>query len=97
MGISQKSINQALEVRKIITDRNITVIHGKGTLHRIIECVKFPYLINKKQWDSKPHYDKRPCYMGQQYEPILYWLVDTGFLTETRDPNGWKYHYIVNK
>ena len=105
--IQKKSINQAKEVMDYIYSNNITKIHTRGALDRMIEIVKFPYTKNWVQFGSiylpmsgivKPRSlksGKRTAYMSKQYDPIRYWLIDNGYLIQEFD--GYRYHYTVVK
>ena len=87
-GINSASRYQGLKVMKAIYSNNITQIHTRGALDRMIELAKFPWTKNFKS-------DKKTVYKNQQYDPIRNWLINQGFLTQTYD--GYRYHYIVNK
>ena len=88
-GINSASRHQGLKVMKAIYSNNITQIHTRGALDRMIELAKFPYT---RSWTKN---DKKTVFKNQQYDPIRNWLINQGFLTQTYD--GYRYHYIVNK
>lgn len=105
--ISRRSKQQALEVMHYIYSNNITQIHTRGAIDRMIEIAKFPYT---KSWKSfglvylpgsgktKPRSlvsGKRTAYMNKQYDPIRYWLISNGYLKQSFD--GYRYHYTVVK
>jgi hypothetical protein len=87
-GINSASQYQGLKVMKAIYSNNITQIHTRGALDRMIELSKFP-------WTKSFKSDKKTILKNQQYDPIRNWLIKQGFLTQTYD--GYRYHYIVNK
>ena len=105
--ISNRSKQQALEVMDYIYSNNITKIHTRGAIDRMIEIVKFPYTKNWVQFGSvylplsgivKPRSlksGKRTAYMNKQYDPIRCWLINNGYLKQSFD--GYRYHYTVVK
>jgi len=105
--IQKKSVKQAKEVMDYIYSNNITKIHTRGALDRMIEIVKFPYTKNWKTFGTrylpvsgmtKPNSlvsGKRTAYMNKQYDPIRYWLINKGYLIQEFD--GYRYHYTVVK
>jgi len=105
--ISKKSKQQAIEVMHYIYSNNITQIHTRGAIDRMIEIVKFPYTKNWVQFGSvylplsgivKPRSlksGKRTAYKNKQYDPIRCWLINNGYLKQSFD--GYRYHYTVVK
>jgi hypothetical protein len=88
MKLSTRSLNQAHEVLHYIYSNNITRIHTRGALDRMIEIVKFPETLSKR-------ITKKTVYKNQQYDPIRNWMIQKGYLTVEFD--GYRYHYNVNK
>ena len=104
--ISNRSVKQAKEVMDYIYSNNITKIHTRGALDRMIEIVKFPYTKDWKTFGYRHNSvygtirvsltsGKRTAYMSKQYDPIRYWLIDNGYLIQEFD--GYRYHYTVVK
>jgi hypothetical protein len=95
-GINTKSKAAAMSVMSYIYSNNITKIHTRGALDRMIEIVKFPETKNIKSWGGTSLVSgKITAYKNQQYDPIRYWLIKQGFLIQTYD--GYRYHYTVAK
>ncbi len=94
--ISNKSKRQALAVMHMIYDNNITQIHTRGALDRMIEIVKFPEVANMKKFGGRSLTSgKVTAYKNQQYDVIRHWLINAGFLIKSHD--GYRYHYKVVK
>ena len=105
--IRNRSKQQAMEVMHYIYSNNITKIHTRGAIDRMIEIAKFPYTKNWKSFGSvylpvsgktKPMSlvsGKRTAYMNKQYDPIRKWLINQGYLQVSFD--GYRYHYTVIK
>lgn len=95
-GINTKSKADAMSVMSYIYSNNITRIHTRGALDRMIEIAKFPETKNRKSWDGRSLVSgKVTAYKNQQYDPIRYWLIKQGLLIQTYD--GYRYHYTVVK
>ena len=92
MALSNRSLSQAKQVLKQILDSNVDMIITRATLDKKIELVKFPYLKRTHDLIQK----NTTLYKSQQYDPIRYWLIDSGFLTSSKD-NWGRYYYRVNK
>jgi len=105
--LAKKSQIAALDVMAYIYESNITKIHTRGALDRMIEIAKFPYTRNWKHFGlqylpgsgkTKPISlvsGKRTAYMNKQYDSVRYWLIRQGFLKQEFD--GYRYHYTVVK
>lgn len=88
----RNNIWAAAEVLKELKIKRVIEIHGRGTLDRMIEVVKFPYTEN---WKEKGNFVyKKTVYKNQQYDPVRYMLHHWGFLESNYD--GYRYHYKVN-
>jgi hypothetical protein len=91
MAISKRSKIQALQVLDNIEDHNITAIHTRGALDRMIELVKFPETKKHKDKKGRP-LRKRTSYKNQQYDGIRSFLVQNYMLVKY---DGYRYHYYI--
>lgn len=89
MGISNKTRMQLQQVKDYIESFNITQIHTRGVLDRMIEKIKFP------ETCLGYNNERKTLYKNQQYDKIRRRLVNSGFLSQSFD--GKCYHYTVNK
>lgn len=96
-GINAKSKSEAMQVMAYIYSNNITRIHTRGALDRMIEMVKFPETRSLKTWGGRSlASNKVTAYKNQQYDAIRSWLIKQGYLKATHD--GYRYHYtVINK
>jgi len=95
-GINSKSTAEMHEVLAYIYSNNITRIHTRGALDRMIEMVKFPETRFMRSWGGRSLVSgKVTAYKNQQYDPIRETLIKRGYLKQEHD--GYRYHYIVVK
>ena len=77
------------DLRQILISRNGTAYKTKGEFYREIELLKFPYLKLRKYANEQ----KINEYSQQQYDTILYYCRDMGWISVTPKNN---LAYIVN-